>query len=88
MRQPEGWQINPKRIRRLMGEMNLLPKRKRRKVRTTNRRHGFIHYLNRVQSLDITKPDQVWVADMTDVQLGREHVYLAVLMDCFHTSYS
>jgi len=83
MLQREGWQVNHKRVRRLMGEMGLLQTRKRRKVRTTNSQHNFARYLNRVQSLDITRPDQVWVADITYVQLGQEHVYLAVIMDVF-----
>lgn len=83
MLQREGWQVNHKRVRRLMGEMGLLQTRKRRKVRTTNSQHHFARYPNRVQSLDITKPDQVWVADFTYVQLGRGHVYLAVIMDVF-----
>lgn len=83
MLQREGWQVNHKRIHRLMNEMGLLQTRKRRKVRTTNSQHNFARYPNRVQSLDITKPDQVWVADITYVQLGRGHVYLAVIMDVF-----
>jgi len=83
MLQREGWSVNHKRVRRLMGEMNLLQKRKRVKPRTTNSQHDFVRYPNRIQSLDITTPDQVWVADITYVQLGQEHVYLAVLMDVF-----
>ena len=83
MLQREGWNVNHKRVRRLMGEMGLLQTRKRRKVQTTNSQHNFARYPNRVQSLDITEPDQVWVADITYVQLGRGHVYLAVIMDVF-----
>lgn len=83
MLQREGLTVNHKRVRRLMGEMGLLQTRKRRKVRTTNSQHNFARYPNRVQSLQITKPDQVWVADITYVQLGHGHVYLAVIMDVF-----
>lgn len=83
MLEREGWKINHKRVRRLMGEMGLLQTRKRRKVRTTNSQHNFARYPNRVQSLDIINPDQVWVADITYVQLGHGHVYLAVIMDVF-----
>lgn len=83
MLQREGWQVNHKRVRRLMGDMGLLQTRKWRKVRTTNSQHSFARYPNRVQSLDITTPDQVWVADITYVRLGHGHVYLAVIMDVF-----
>ena len=81
MLQREGWQVNHKRVRRLMGEMGLLQKRKRSQVRTTNSQHDFARYPNRVQSLDITEPEQVWVADITYVHLAHGHVYLAVIMD-------
>jgi len=81
MLQREGWQVNHKRVRRLMGEMGLLQTRKRKQVRTTNSQHDFARYPNRVQALDIIVPEQVWVADITYVQLGRGHVYLAVIMD-------
>ncbi|MEO0565559.1 MAG: IS3 family transposase, partial [Chloroflexota bacterium] len=83
MLQREGWQVNHKRIHRLMGEMGLLQKPKRRKIRTTNSQHDFARYPNRVQSLDITEVDQVWVADITYIRLGYGHVYLAVIMDVF-----
>jgi len=78
-----GWVVNHKRVRRIMGEMGLLQKKKRVKPRTTNSQHDFARYPNRVQSLDITYPDQVWVADITYVQLARGHVYLAIIMDVF-----
>lgn len=83
MLQREGWSVNHKRVRRVMGQMSLLQKKKRVKPRTTNSQHDFGRYPNHVQSLDITCPDQVWVADITYVQLGRGHVYLAIIMDVF-----
>ena len=83
MLQREGWSVNHKRVRRVMREMGLLQRKKHTKPRTTNSQHDFARYPNRVQSLDITCPDQVWVADITYVQLGHGHVYLAVLMDVY-----
>ena len=71
MLQSEGWTINHKRARRLMGEMGLLQTRKWRKVRTTNSQHNCARYPNWVQSLDIKRPDHVWVADITYVQFFR-----------------
>lgn len=83
MLQREGWAVNHKRVQRLMREMGLLQKRKPYTPRTTDSQHSFGRYPNRVQSLNVTQPDQVWVADITYVQLGRGHVYLAVIMDVF-----
>jgi transposase InsO family protein len=79
----EGWQVNHKRIRRLMQEMGLQGQAPQRKVRTTNSQHGFRRYPNLVQHLSIMRPHQVWVADITFVRLAHKFVYLAVIMDVF-----
>lgn len=52
-------------------------------ARTTNSHHGYRRYPNRVKDLEIIRPDQVWVADITYVQLRQEDIYLAILMDVF-----
>jgi transposase InsO family protein len=77
----EGWEINSKRVRRLMHTLELQRPQAKRKRRTTNSSHAFPRYPNLVQDLVVTHPDQVWVADITYVHLRQEDVYLAVLMD-------
>jgi putative transposase len=81
--QREGWQVNHKRIQRLMQEMGLQGEAPVRKVRTTNSQHGYRRYPNLVQNLSIVRPHQVWVADITFVRLAHKFVYLAVIMDVF-----
>jgi len=81
--QREGWPVNEKRVRRVMGELGLQGKVYRKKRRTTNSDHPFPRYPNLVQELEVVRPDQVWVADITYVRLQREFVYLAVIMDRF-----
>lgn len=78
-----GWQINRKRVSRLMKALNIQATRKRTKQHTTDSNHSFPRYPNLVQDLAITCPDQVWVADITYVGLRSEFVYLAVIMDVF-----
>lgn len=79
----EGWTVNAKRVRRLMRVMGLQAPVKRAKRRTTNSQHPFPRYPNRVKDLDVTFPDQVWVADITYIRLQTEFVYLAILMDVY-----
>jgi transposase InsO family protein len=79
----EGWSVNGKRVRRLMAEMGPQGKAPVRRRRTTDSRHGFPRYPNLVEGLEVTRPDHVWVADITSVRLREEFVYLAVLMDVF-----
>jgi transposase InsO family protein len=77
------WPVNAKRVRRWMEELNLTGAPPTRGKRTTNSDHPFPRYPNLVKDLEITRPDQVWVADITYIRLRREFVYLAVLMDVF-----
>jgi len=79
----QGWVVNHKRVRRLMREMDLQAKIKRKRRQTTNSEHHFPRYPNLVQGLDVVRPDQVWVSDITYIRLRREFVYLAVIMDVF-----
>jgi putative transposase len=79
----QGWDLNKKRIQRLMREMGLLAKKKRKARKTTNSEHDFPRYPNLVQDLEIVRPDQVWVSDITYIRLRAEFVYLAVIMDVF-----
>lgn len=43
----------------------LLIRRRRRKVTTTFSRHGFKKYPNLIADLEVNRPNQVWVADIT-----------------------
>jgi len=79
----EGNRANAKRVLRLMGEMGLTERRRARKVRTTDSDHPFPRYPNLVENLAISRPDQVWVADITYVRVLWEELYLAILMDLY-----
>ena len=81
--QREGHKVNSKRVRRLMYQLKLKRPPYKRKVRTTNSQHPYQRYPNLVQALVITRPDQVWVGDLTYVRLHNDFVYLAVLMDVY-----
>jgi putative transposase len=77
------WPVNAKRVRRWMAELGINGTPPPRGRRTTNSNHAFPRFPNLVENLVISRPDQVWVADITYIRLGREFVYLAVLMDVF-----
>ena len=78
--------LGERRTRRLMREMGLLAKPRPRKVRTTNSNHAFPRFENLVKALEVTRPNQVWVSDITYIGLGNGFVYLAVIMDVFTRS--
>lgn len=82
-RAPYHYQINRKRIQRLMRQKNLLRPIKRKSCRTTDSQHPYPRYPNLVKELEVVRPEQVWVCDITYVHLGNGFVYLAVIMDVF-----
>jgi transposase InsO family protein len=85
-RAPYGLLVNRKRVQCLMRELGLTQKVRVQKRRTTNSEHPFPRYPNLIQALEVVRPDQVWVSDITYVHLVKEFVYLAVLMDVFTRS--
>jgi transposase InsO family protein len=78
-----GWDVNRKRVQRLMREDNLLCVTKRKFVVTTDSAHGLKVYPNRAASMTLTGVDQLWVADITYIRLEEEFVYLAVILDAY-----
>lgn len=81
--QREGHIVNSKQVRRLMHELGIVGKAPQRKPRTTDSGHAYPRYSNLVEDLEVTRPDEVWVADITYIRLRKEFVYLSVLMDMF-----
>lgn len=80
----QGWQVNHKRVARLMREDGLLAIRKRRFIpQTTDSGHDFEVAVNVARRLIPTAINQLWVADITYVRLGRVDVFLSVVMDAF-----
>jgi putative transposase len=78
-----GWEVNHKRVHRLMREDNLLCVRKRKFVVTTDSNHGRKVYPNRVRGMVVTDVDQLWVADITYIRLQDEFIFLAVILDAY-----
>ncbi len=79
----EGWTVNHKRVERLMRTLGLQAHRKPKRRTTTDSSHAFARYPNLVEQLEIVRPEQVWVSDITYSGLREEFVYLAALMDVF-----
>jgi len=78
-----GFEINHKRVLRLMRVDNLLCLRRRSFVITTDSRHDLPVYPNLAREITPSAVNQLWVADITYIRLRVEFVYLAVLLDAF-----
>ena len=81
--QQRGFDVNHKRVLRMMREDNLLCIRRRAFMVTTDSRHNLPVYPNLAGEMKPTTTNQLWVADITYVRLRTEFVYLAVVLDAF-----
>ncbi len=75
----EGHAVNPKRVRRLMRLMGLMPIYRR--PNTSKPAKGRQPYPYLLRGLTIDRPNQVWCADITYIPMRRGFLYLVVIMD-------
>jgi len=81
--QRRGYEVNHKRVLRLMGEDNLLCLRRRSFVVTTDSGHPLRVYPNLARNIRPEAINRLWIADITYIRLRAEFVYLAVVLDAF-----
>ena len=80
--QRQGYTVGTRRVARLMKESHLLVSVKRA-CQTTRSLQGDKPWSNRLETLEVSRQDQVWVADITYIRLKRRFIYLCLLMDVF-----
>jgi putative transposase len=80
----DGYDVNRKRVRRLMGVMGLEAIYPRRRTSAPSPEHRVYPYL--LRNLAIERSDQVWSADITYVPLARGFMYLVAVLD-WHSRY-
>lgn len=61
----------------------LLIRQRKRKVITTNSRHWMRKYANQVQQVEVKRPEQVWVSDITYIRLCNQWGYLSLITDAY-----
>jgi putative transposase len=76
-----GYGVGAKRVRRLMRQMGLRAVYPKPRLSQNTSEHRKYPYL--LRGLDITRPFQVWSADITYLRLARGFAYLAAVMDWF-----
>jgi putative transposase len=79
----KGTIVNHKKIRRLMREHDLQPKKRRRFTATTDSDHNQPIFPNLARDIIPDGPDQLWVADITYVTIVGGFAYVAVVLDAW-----
>ncbi len=61
----------------------MLIKKKKNYMRTTNSYHRFYKYPNLIKDLQIVRPEQVWVSDITYIRTVSKWLYLSLVTDAY-----
>jgi len=77
----QGYEINHKRVERLMKLMGLEAVYPKRRLTVASKEHKIYPYL--LRGVEIKEPDQVWSADITYIRMLRGFLYLVAVMDWY-----
>jgi putative transposase len=77
----QGHKCGRHRVRRLMRLMRLVPIYQEPNTSKKHPAHKIYHYL--LKGLAITRPNQVWCADITYIRMERGFLYLVAIMDWY-----
>ena len=68
---------------KLLRDNELLIKPRRRYIQTTNSKHWMRKYPNIAKELIVTKPEQLWVSDITYLKTQQGNCYLSMVTDAY-----
>lgn len=81
--QRAGWLVGERRVRRLLHWLGHSCQVGRVRIQTTDSQHNWQRYPNRIKGVQATRPNQIWVADLTYIRYGRDFFYLALILDAY-----
>jgi putative transposase len=81
LRKEYGLIVNKKRVLRLMQAANIASIYPKPNLSKPNKAHAVFPYL--LKGMDISRPNQVWMTDITYLRLQNRFVYLVALIDVY-----
>ena len=85
--QKDGHDISRDRLFNLLRDSGMLVKRHRSRTVTTNSRHWMKKWPNLIREVEPSRPDEVWVSDITYIEVMRgstkNFLYLSLVTDAF-----
>lgn len=75
--------IGRDRLFKLLKDSQLLVSKRKLYFFTTNSKHRFYKYPNIAKDLILTKPEQLWVSDITYIKSKEGNLYLSLITDAF-----
>jgi len=81
--QKDGIHVGRDKLFDILRHENMLVKRRKRKVFTTQSKHWLRKYANLIDGLEITKANKLWVADITYIIVNKGFAYLFLITDAY-----
>jgi len=78
-----GIQIGRDYLFDFLSEHKLLIRQRKRKAITTDSRHWMRKYSNLIRGMPVTRPEQVWVSDITYIRMVNQWGYLSLITDAY-----
>jgi len=75
--------VNHKKVLKMMKELGIQGRIKRKYITTTNSKHHNRIYSNLIKDKELTGINQVWCADITYIRILNGFVYLAAILDIY-----
>lgn len=77
----QGYEVNRKRVQKLMRDLGLAPKKKRKRYKKQNREGVEVNLLQQYFMSD--HPNTRWVSDITEIRTISSKVYICAIMDLY-----
>ena len=81
--QKEGIKVGRDKLFDFLRSENLLSHKRKKYHKTTNSKHWMRKYPNKIKEIEIVRPEQVWVADITYLQVKDKNYYLHLITDAY-----
>jgi putative transposase len=79
----KGIKMGRDKLFEFMREEHLLVPKRKKYHKTTNSKHWMRKYPNLIKDIQINRPEQIWVADITYLQVKDKHHYLHLITDAY-----
>jgi transposase InsO family protein len=75
--------VNHKKVLKIMKQLGIQGRIKRKYITTTNSKHNNRIYSNLIKDKELTGINQIWCADITYIRILNGFVYLAAILDIY-----
>ena len=79
----EGLKVGRDKLFEILRKNKMLITKKRKYVQTTNSKHWLKKYPNLTVGIKVSRPEQIWVSDITYIAMEKGFCYLSLITDAY-----